>query len=84
MTSGTSVWRNVTTLSSGHRNPQGLFIADDGTIRYRIVAKDDAGNEFYSQLLDEDPTVVLMRRGNEVQLIERDGRWMVHYEPEES
>ena len=57
-------------------------ISADGTIRYRIVAKDDAGNEYYSELLDEDPTPVLMRRGNEVQLVESHGRLVVHYEPD--
>ena len=57
-------------------------IAADGSFRYRIVAKDDAGNEYYSELLDDDPTVLIMQRGNEVQLVERAGRWVVHFEPE--
>ena len=58
-------------------------ISADGTIRFRIVAKDDAGNEYYSELLDADPTVEIMSRGNEVQLVERDGRWIVDFEPPE-
>lgn len=59
-------------------------IDPDGTIRYRIVAKDDAGNEYYSELLDEDPTPELMRRGNEVQLVERNGDWVVDFAADDS
>lgn len=55
-------------------------IASDGTIKYRVVAKDDAGNEFYSALLDEDPTVAIMEQGNEVQLMKRRDGWVVDFE----
>lgn len=56
-------------------------ISDDGTMRYRIVAKDEEGNEYYSGLLDEDPTVDIMKLGNEVELVEGDDGWVVGYEP---
>ncbi|NND04019.1 MAG: DUF3592 domain-containing protein [Acidimicrobiia bacterium] len=55
-------------------------IGPDGTMKYRVVAKDDAGNEYYSDLLDEDPTVVIMQAGNEVQLVERRNGWVVDFE----
>ncbi len=58
-------------------------IGDDGTMKYRIVAKDDAGNEYYSELLDEDPTVAIMERGNQVRLVERRGRWLVDLRTDE-
>ena len=56
-------------------------ISSDGTIKYRIVAKDDAGNEYYSDLLDEDPTVAIMEQGNEVQLMQRRDGWVVDFVP---
>ncbi|MCP3974089.1 MAG: DUF3592 domain-containing protein [bacterium] len=55
---------------------------EESNIRYRIVAKDEAGQEFYSELLDEDPTVAIMQRGNRLPLIERDGLWIVDFDPE--
>ena len=55
-------------------------ISSDGTIKYRVVAKDEAGNEYYSDLIDEDPTVAIMRLGNEVQLVQRRGGWVVDFE----
>lgn len=59
-------------------------IAADGSMKYRIVAKDDAGNEYYSDLLDADPTVAIMRQGNRVQVVQRRDGWVVDFEmPEE-
>ena len=54
-----------------------------GTIRYKIVAKDTAGQEFYSELLDEDPSVTIMGRGNEVDLVEGADGWVVHFDPDD-
>ncbi len=54
-------------------------LSTDGTIKYRIVAKDDAGNEYYSDLLEEDPSVVIMQRGNEVELVQRRDGWVVDF-----
>lgn len=55
-------------------------IESDGTMKYRIVAKDDAGNEYYSDLLDEDPTVAIMKQGNDVSLVQRRDGWVVEFE----
>ena len=57
-----------------------VSMSPDGTMRYRIVAKDDAGNEYYSKLLDEDPTVAIMEQGNEVELVERREGWVVEFQ----
>lgn len=56
-------------------------ISPDGTMRYRIVAKDESGNEYHSDLLDEDPTVAIMEGGNVVQLVRRQGGWIVDFQP---
>ena len=58
-------------------------IANDGTMKYRVVAKDDAGNEYYGDLLDEDPTVVIMEMGNTVELVQRRGGWVVDFQMRE-
>lgn len=54
-------------------------ISPDGTMKYRVVAKDDAGNEYYGDLLDEDPSVAIMQRGNRVQLVQRREGWVVDF-----
>lgn len=69
-------------LFAEFRRAEAAFDGEDN-IRYRIVAKDESGEEFYSELLDEDPTVAIMQRGNRLPLVERDGRWVVDFAPDE-
>lgn len=52
--------------------------SDEGRFRYRVVARADDGETYYSDWLDNDPTMTLMGAGiKEVDVEWRDGRYVI-------